>query len=39
MNIYTQIPSRESTLLYRTLASVFKRVLGALENYLDLHTI
>ena len=38
MSIYTQIPSRESTLLYRTLASVIKLRLGAPKHLLDLHT-
>ena len=33
MSIYTQIPSRESTLLYRTIASVFKFRLGALTRH------
>ena len=38
MSIYTQIPSRKSTLLYRTLASVIKLRLGAPKHLLDLHT-
>ena len=39
MNIYTQMPSHESTLLYRTISSVFKFRLGAPYTHLALDNI